>query len=671
MNTATRLCAALLLAAPFASPAIAQVDDGMKSYNYQMALEFANNGKFRTAAERLEAELKDHPQNAAAYYLYGTIYENNDMYDKAGEYYATAIMLSESEPKSEIYSRSVTAYAMLLYDEQNQDAQIQAEALLDEAVKKAPTSTLLLYQGWFATRNSNNVKAEKCYRAAIKANKKEDAWPDDLLYGQYLIPSLLAQGKLADAEKALADVEKAEPDGEYSKLAKVALLDIKGRDDEAIDLLLNLAFRIPSGKTGALRDSKSFNADWKDKLTDLAYKNYDLVISKMEQFAKSPDASEVTLFYASRVANNRCKFQDYIRLAKADDPDYFPSDPIAANAYYYLYANNQAIEIYDRAIETNSTDRADYANFLRTRKAECMARLGDIDGAEALLDSLAAASPSCSDAYHIHAKILSDYSSRLADAVAYADTALAIVGKNSYKGALIAKQRMLCNESLGNHDAAVADAKAIIAYEDSKKTSSLFSCYKLHDKSAVRFLSNAAYAILGQKDAAIQSINECLDPKADLDVPAFVRFLYAATTYSILDMPDETLNYLEKALQTGYRDFISIEGNPIFANIRDRKEFTSLLDTYRDKYRHISPKSNNPPQAIEKYISTPQPRKNEKYILPPRRRAHFAPRRNLSTSLRCGLAQPLREGALWAFRSSHWSVRLVGFLFPPAWLPES
>lgn len=320
-------------------------------------------------------------------------------------------------------------------------------------------------------------------------------------------------------------------------------------------------------------------------------------MGKLDNFAKLNSASNFVTIAAAYIAKDLCHSADFLRLYRQVQPDAFASDSDVANAYFDLFANNKAIEVYDNAIAASAETDPANANFLRIHKAKCLGRLGDLDGALALLDSVTTAEPANAAAYQIHSYLLAIYTRRYAEAAAYADTALALLDKNTDYACSILYLRMIGNHRLGNKTLAEADARTIINVEKELLAQAATSSPDLkqrHNRHLSLSNSRYAFAILGLKDQAIAAINEGLKPDVDLDqFPTYEKYIEAAETYSLLSMPSETLAYLTKALEAGYRDFIYIERSPSYDAIRDLPDFANLISTYQAKYRSEIEALNN------------------------------------------------------------------------------
>lgn len=579
MKTPIRHLALALTATLISTATIAQVDDDNSIIDYQWAETCFADGYYREASRALDNELRQYPTNASAYLLYAEVSQRLSRFDLSGRHYATAIMLSEPHPELETYTNAVIGYASLLNSKANDpDA---AEALINQAVKNAHPVNLYLWQGHYAQQRGNYAKAHKSYRAALKANKKKRSLPDDEIYGNYIIPALLLDGKLAEAEKAIAEAQSKCPDGTKWKRAKVSLLDIQGQDEAAIDLCLEAGFLIPQGAKDAPAVSDYDGLEWSLKLMDLANKNYDLVMAKLDRFVRRIDASDAALYEATDIAYRLQHHQDFLRFYAMYAPGRFGSSFHVANAYFNIFANDMAEVEINGAIKANTNASADFIRGLHTLKAQILARQGNIDGAVAILDSIAD--------HHTLAHILTTYTRRYAEAAAHADTALALVPRKSADGLDLLCLRMMCHKRLGNEDQARADASHIIAYEAENLQSrdTVPDVSHLHQKSAHQTCgySRFAYAILWQTAKAISAINQCLAPCVDLNrVPLYQKFIEAAQAYSLLGMTDLTFNYLAKALETGYRDFLFIDSSPCFDAIRNRDDFAELIDSYRLKH---------------------------------------------------------------------------------------
>lgn len=68
-----------------------------------------------------------------------------------------------------------------------------------------------------------------------------------------------------------------------------------------------------------------------------------------------------------------------------------------------------------------------------------------------------------------------------------------------------------------------------------------------------------------------------------LDAPNEKAYYNLACFYSLDDQKDKAINYLEKAIKQGFRDFDKIEKDPDFTNIKNEKNYIKLIKKYKKK----------------------------------------------------------------------------------------
>lgn len=88
----------------------------------------------------------------------------------------------------------------------------------------------------------------------------------------------------------------------------------------------------------------------------------------------------------------------------------------------------------------------------------------------------------------------------------------------------------------------------------------------------------------GKYDDAAQNMLkfiEILPKEKDFDQYRAYAHYYAACSYSKLDRTDDALKHLGTAMESGFRDFDTIEGDTDLAAIKDSGEFKALLAKYR------------------------------------------------------------------------------------------
>ena len=88
-----------------------------------------------------------------------------------------------------------------------------------------------------------------------------------------------------------------------------------------------------------------------------------------------------------------------------------------------------------------------------------------------------------------------------------------------------------------------------------------------------------AYYYLGNKDKAIEILNKVLEKDGK------GNFYDAACLYSIMGEKEKSVSYLRKALESGFRRFAHIKRDRDLNNIRNSKEYESLMNEYEEKHQ--------------------------------------------------------------------------------------
>lgn len=81
---------------------------------------------------------------------------------------------------------------------------------------------------------------------------------------------------------------------------------------------------------------------------------------------------------------------------------------------------------------------------------------------------------------------------------------------------------------------------------------------------------------LGRETDAIEYMNTVLENR-----PTSGSYYDAACLYSIMNKPEQSLEYMKIALEKGYRDFIHMDVDEDLDNIRNLPEYKALIDEYR------------------------------------------------------------------------------------------
>jgi clan AA aspartic protease (TIGR02281 family) len=225
--------------------------------------------------------------------------------------------------------------------------------------------------------------------------------------------------------------------------------------------------------------------------------------------------------------------------------------------YYYrgmLYnqigAYNKAISDYDAGIKENS-DLED----LYMQRASAYNAQGKFDDAIRDLNKALQLAPMSDDAYYLRA--WTNYMYKKDYQKAIEDISMAItIGDASAHAYLL---RAISYQEINKPNLADKDFKKVMELDSSK--------YKVY-----------ALILQGNEREAYPLI-DTLIKKDSTDYYAY------ACMYSLLSNQDKSIDYLKKALNDGWRDFVHIEYDPDLDNIRNSDEFKSLIQEYKDIYQ--------------------------------------------------------------------------------------
>lgn len=593
MNKLIIATAAAALTLPMASPLMAQSDQNEGGYHYKTALAAISSyiddprtldpdySKRRQVYSELMSALADEPRNGNVHYWIGNAWESAP--DKATEFYNTALLFLKPGENS-LYAKCATALAShMLNAGQTQKAQ---ELMAKVAKSKCADRNLLIGNYCMDSRVADYPKAAKCYRSAIADSKSASPSELDDLYARLIVAQTLA-ADISAAQSTIAEAQAKAPSGLLWRQAQSYFLLRTGNRKEALNTILRVC------------DSDPGKAD------------YMVVFDRMlliEQITECADADLAATIRNFKPSNGWASISLLVNYALSHN---FPADQVAfcqehasefedlsslAYAYERLFINAKALALnLEKSGEKNHNALA----YLR-------AKMGDIDGATADMDTLVMQKRADSFAYVSYANLLSTYTDRYDDALAYADTALVLDPKNEH--ALFSRLwalRVVRGDASAARDAAnrllsaINDHEALSAEADdgthmkSDGDIFLFNSALIKEKKRVSALKPWAYLALGDKDKAIAAVNDMLNPDNDLgenNAPMY-RQLFAAEIYALLGMPAEAVTHMTKAMESGYRDFAFLDHTPNLASLRTNRDFTALMEKYRDTYR----------QDIEKY----------------------------------------------------------------------
>jgi clan AA aspartic protease (TIGR02281 family) len=138
------------------------------------------------------------------------------------------------------------------------------------------------------------------------------------------------------------------------------------------------------------------------------------------------------------------------------------------------------------------------------------------------------------------------------------DISMAITIDDENTHAYLVRARLY--QQLNKQNLAQADLNKIIELNDSSST--------------------LAYALILQNK--LQEANTLIDTLIKNDSTDYYDY---ACMYSLMNAKAKAIDYLHKALENGWRDFVHLENDPDVDNIRNTQEYKSLLADYKSKYK--------------------------------------------------------------------------------------
>lgn len=590
MNRYIIATAATALALPLASPATAQSDPMEGGYHYQSAIRLyasysrnprtldPDGSKFDQTWQELNAANADEPNNGNVYFWLGVLSEPD--VSSATKCYNTALLFLKPGVKSN-YALCATALASHLLDAGNRQ---KAKELMDKVAKSKHAARHTMIGNYcMDSRVADYAQAAKCYRTAIGEEKPGSPNLDEL-YARLIVAQTIA-GDVSGARSTAAEAATKVNSGSLWRQAQAHMLYRNGKPDEALTTALGLFNLDRRGDFSIFSDCMALvcqivSDEGPDAMA--AIRSF-----KLDQNVVNFASSALLTSYPAA----------YVDLCQDDAAEM--DGAYLANAYEKLFINAKALALnLEKEREKDAGDHNTLA-YLR-------ARMGDNDGAAAEMDSAVMMARAESWPYASYANLLTSYSDRYDDALAYADTALALnpldahaafsrmwvlhVVKGDAEGAKAAAKRLL---DIVRENEAEAAAQEDGSHMDLYGDIDVFNSALAKERKKVSDHNPWAYLVLGDKDATLAAVEDMLNTDNDLgsNSDPMYRHLFAAEIYALLGMTDNAVTHMAKALEHGYRDFAFLDHTPNLASLRTNRDFFSLMEKYRAIYR----------QEIEKY----------------------------------------------------------------------
>lgn len=566
MRLKTTLFAALLTlatitaTAPAAAQTTAQTTDNAKTDNFKKAQAAYQKGDTKAALKHLNAEIKQHPANAAAYFSKASILERTE--GKGGKNvikcYSAALSAPAIGPKD--YSIALGMYTEALL---SRGDTAEADAQIAKAMAERPSSAVMAVRGSHLMRLGQYSDALTALRSAVETAKTDSVADEGLTRGHIL--TCLSRLNMTDQFNAeMSTLHNMSPDDVAWRETAFDYLMQTGRRGEAADLMMQIA---ALGST--------------DSNIGRASQCAPEIVSRAEAMPATDAQAKVNALTLAALASIPGSPTESIRLCRQYGLSGMLGFNLMSQIYYRAYANRQALRLLSDEARMAKADRNDAAYLQAcSQMALCQARLGDMDGVQETLKTTAALSYN-EMANSVYALILCNYTNRHAEAITYADKAIDI-----WRASDARLVRMLGHYRIGHKAKARleadriidADAKAKKIKEESKGNGAKASADGF--RYGFSYLP-LAYAIKG--DTAF--VNRTAEQQAANPwATQATEHIILAQAYGILGQTDKALACVRTALGCGFRDFRYLEACPELADIREMAEYKALAEDFKAKY---------------------------------------------------------------------------------------
>ncbi len=530
------------------------------SYDVRMGIDLAQNEQYRDAYQYLYNELKRNPTSPEANYWMGYIHDQNALYGSAGDYYLDAIRYSPS--KSQYHDLAIREYSEILLAIRMPQ---EALAILDKSSERDAAWYVSRAQIYADSTVADYGKALADINTAKKKVKKEGA---DGLSFLYLIEAIFQQ-RAGNGEMALTAIENAItelPSDKPTKLAKISLAIMNGK--EGVEDIRELVDIISDAVS-----NHSWEADAATTLCNLkvfARRMPEEVMAEADKVGN--EALRKTLKEA--VLEDQFDWEQIVKLF--GHMDGAETDNSISDAYASLGCYGKAIELYQANIERKEKDGDKTAND-HFNLARIYAQTGDKEAMESELEKIKESDPLFIAMYAWKAEYdleNGDYDSAIRLAQLAIDLSDA---RNAYPEVTMARALRL----KGKTEEAMTHAKAAVSIE--AKEIEAANKPDLEDlRPAIRqepHFSIPALAILGEEAKCKAAIDDATSGYAAPTV-----WFQAAIAQATLHNEELALDYIQKAMQSGYINFSYIELAPELADIRKSERYESIMNQAREEF---------------------------------------------------------------------------------------
>ncbi len=392
------------------------------------------------------------------------------------------------------------------------------------------------------------------------------------------------------------------------------------------DSLLNLAI---SAVNKAIAIDSTVAEFWRVKglYLGMQYRELESLKAKLKALSLAPERASlyVAAGFQYAILKDYNRALSYLDTAILKDPD----NPLSYSSVAYVYKqqakHEEALKWIDKALALDSNS---YANFWVT-KGELLNRLGRHQEAMACYSTAIAVEPRHKLWYQVKASAFNDYLHDYKSGLLYLDSALLLAPDDELllqgkaltywrlgegnegievidKALRLPKQQYsflshgikgslygslgLYEEALKQYDTALLlnpdydthldKAQVLILLR--RFNEALLSTQKalqINPNNANAYLSRSScYVGLKRYEDAIAAFDKAVQLGA---APTFTDYYNIGCSYSLLNNQKQALAYLEKSIQTGWKDFDWIDKDTDWNNIRETAGFKTLIAKYK------------------------------------------------------------------------------------------
>lgn len=551
----------------------------------QSARDAYDNKNYQQAANYLDEELKENPDNGEAYALYGDINNDFKYYGPAMFNYRKALVyLSEKQKETAYRVKRNMAEALFKLDRDEEAVKLlESAAKEDESYKCALALCRMRIRGDGAAFNPQKALAE--LKKIDKKVGKDEFLTKPTIYS-YIVEALWNSGKRDEAIAKALEVEDKE------------LSSVRARQDIVkvhykMGLIAEAATHAAEFTIGE-KISGTVSGDY--LIQHLSHGDYDATVAAFDNACNRHKAEMGEDSYTSfktqkgfEIALNCKVSRDIIKnrgILSEQKYDYIYEG--IASAYIDLGAYGKAQEVIDQwENDKNTRVYRMWSSWLYLTKASLCIATSDLEAAAENVRKAIEHSPSMCYS-HLVAADIALMDSKMASAEAYADTAMAIANNwvnnhgSDHLYACVTNIRLALLK--GDKQRAATMAQEAVETEDETsddRAKSEKRLYPILENKIHTGLSCIAQAALGN-EGTVDSYTKEFGYKGSRLFRD--NWYWASIAYTILGNKDKAFGALRTAIENGFCDFSRIEHTPELKWMRTERpdDYAQLMERAKE-----------------------------------------------------------------------------------------